>query len=206
MRSGSARRCHAPGAQQGFFYVGLLIFVAIVAIGLNVVSEVWVFSAQREREAELLFIGNQYRDAITRYYVESPRGARKFPKQLSDLLEDNRGEDKVRRYLRRMYVDPMTGQSNWGEVTLVDGSIVGVYSRSLDAPIKVSGFKLRDAMFADQTRYTDWVFRSSLPAANPVLANGQGYSGGQSNTPPIIPAGPIRGTPGSKPSSLPRLR
>lgn len=201
MRSGSARR-----TQRGFFYMGLLIFVAIVAIGLDAVSQVWVFSAQREREAQLLFIGNQYREAITRYYTESPRGARRFPKQLSDLLEDNRGEDKTRRYLRRLYEDPMTGKTDWGEVSLADGSIVGVYSRSLDAPIKVSGFQFRDAVFADQTRYADWVFRSPLPAANPVLGNGKGYSGSQSNMPPVIPSGPIRNTPGPRLPTLPRTR
>lgn len=201
MRSGRARH-----SQQGFVYIALLIFVTVVAIGLDAVSEVWVFSAQREREVELLFIGNQYRDAITRYYIESPRGARRFPKQLSDLLEDNRGEDKVRRHLRRPYADPMTGKADWGEVSLADGSIVGVYSRSLDAPIKLSGFKLRDAVFADQTRYTDWVFRSPLPAANPVLVNGKSYTGSKNNSPFTIPSGPINSTKDPKPLNLPRLR
>lgn len=200
MRSGSA-----GGGQRGFAYIALLIFVAIVAIGLDAVSEVWSFSAQREREAELLFVGNQYRQAITRYYTDSPRGARTFPRHLEDLLEDKRADDKARRYLRQMYRDPMTGKADWGEVTLADGSIVGVYSRSLEQTIKRSGFMDRDRMFAEQTRYTDWVFRSALPAANPVLGAGAGYGGAQNKTPPVIPPGPIRSTPGSKPSTLPSL-
>jgi type II secretory pathway pseudopilin PulG len=193
-----------PRTQQGFVYIGLLIFMTVVAISMDAVSEVWTLTARREREEQLLFIGNQYRLAITRYYLESPRGARKFPKRLEDMLEDNRADDKSRRYLRRLYIDPMTGKADWGEVTLADGSIVGVYSSSLEAPIKRHGFLKKDSMFEDQTRYADWVFRSPLPEANPVLGKGQGY-GTQGKTPPVIPQGPIRGTPGVKPSTLPTL-
>lgn len=199
----------ATRAEGGFVYIALLIFVAVIAISLSAVSEVWSFSAQRDRETELLFIGNQYRRAITLYYTSSPRGVRAFPHSLEELLVDNRTEDNAQHYLRRLYPDPMTGKVDWGTVTLPDGGIVGVYSRSEGTPIKQAGFSRRDKVFAEQTRYSDWVFRSPLPAANPVLGAGAGYgtkANGPTGAPPQPQApGPIRSTPGTKPSTLPSL-
>jgi len=213
MSSGKARPPANAGAgrrAQGFAYIAVLIGVAVVAIGLGAVSEVWVLSGQRQREQELLFVGNQYRDAITRYYVRSPRGALQFPRRLEDLLEDPRAPEGVRRHLRKLYPDPLTGKADWDLVTLADGSIVGVASRSQQRPVKQQGFRQRDAAFEGQSRYADWVFRSPLPAANPVLGAGGGYSSGRSDAngapaAPPVTQGPIRSTPGSKPASLPTL-
>ncbi len=179
------------GRQGGFFYIGLLITLAIVGMGLSAVSEVWMQAQQRERERELLFIGNQFRQAITRYYLESPPANRKFPAQLEDLLEDSRNNAKVQHYLRKMYVDPMTRSANWGEIRLPAGQLVGVYSQSSDTPIKTFGFALRDKQFVGKDRYSEWEFRSALPAANPVLSPNGSYS-----TPGLAPlpqsTGPAR--------------
>ena len=48
----------------GFTYVGLLIAVAVLGVGLAAVGQVWSTAAAREKERELLFVGNQYRAAI----------------------------------------------------------------------------------------------------------------------------------------------
>jgi len=164
------------GKYKGFVYVGLLIGLAVIGIGLSAVSEVWSQSRQREREEELLFIGNQFRQAITRYYLESPRGKMRFPMSMEELLQDDRSPDASRRYLRRLYVDPMTNKADWGEIRLPGGQLVGVYSQSNDAPLKVAEFRLRDKDFADKARYSEWVFRSALPAANPILSPNASYS------------------------------
>ena len=47
--------------QRGFTYLTVLFVVAILAGGLALVGEVWHTRRAREKEAELLFIGNQYR-------------------------------------------------------------------------------------------------------------------------------------------------
>lgn len=196
MRSGK-------GVQQGYFYVSLLLFVVLVGISLTAVSELWSLRAQREREEELLFVGQQYRQAITHYYATSPKGAFRFPHSLQDLLDDDRDPNRRGHHLRRLYPDPMTGRSDWGEVTLADGSIVGVYSRSLERPQKQKGFLSRDQSFEEQSRYADWIFRSPLPAANPALGgNGYNSTGATpSGASPIVPNGPIRGTPGTQPTN-----
>lgn len=169
----TGRRARAHG---GFVYIALLIGLAMIGIGLGATAQVWTQTRQREKEQELLFVGNQIRQAITRFYMQSPAAARRFPMSLDELLSDVRTPDHAQRYLRKIYIDPMTNSTNWGEVRLPGGQLVGVYSQSLEAPLKVAGFAMRDKTLVDKTSYSDWVFRSPLPAANPVLAAGQEYT------------------------------
>lgn len=198
------------GKANGFVYIGLLIGVAIVGVSLGAVSEVWTQSRQREKERELLFAGNQIRQAITRYYLASPPANRRFPNQLEELLEDVRTPDKTGRYLRRIYLDPITNSEKWGETRLPGGQLVGVYSQSDSEPIKSTGFALRDKEFTEKTHYSDWIFRSSLPAANPTLAAGARYTTpgvapGTSQAPQTRPPTPT--PPGFiQPLPRPRLR
>lgn len=138
----------------GFAYLTVLFIVAIMAGGLAVIGEVWHTTAVREREAELLHIGNEYRKGIERYYLAGPR---QYPKSLADLLKDPRQPGTV-RHLRRVYPDPITGKEEWGFVKAPDGGIAGVYSLSEDAPLKTSGFAVRDAVLEGKTKYADWQF------------------------------------------------
>ena len=79
---------------------------------------------QREKERELLFIGNQFRQAIERYYERSPGELKKYPASLEELLKDNRFVT-TQRHLRRIYRDPMTGNTEWGMVNAPEGGIMG---------------------------------------------------------------------------------
>jgi type II secretory pathway pseudopilin PulG len=162
-------------ASQGFVYIGLLTGLMILGIGLSAVSQVWTQASQRDREVELLFVGEQFRRAITRYYLESPPASRRFPTSIDELLEDRRTPGQVKRHLRKLYRDPITQTVRWGEVHLPGGQLVGVYSESLDRPLKSAEFSLRDKDFLDKSRYAEWVFRSPLPAANPVIGPNGGY-------------------------------
>jgi type II secretory pathway pseudopilin PulG len=184
------------GKQAGFVYIGLLIGLAVVGVGLGAISEVWHQSQQREREEELLFIGGQFRQAITRYYLESPSAQRRFPMQITDLLEDLRAPAGTRHHLRKIYLDPMTGKADWGEIRLASGQLVGVYSLSALTPIKSANFELKNKGFSEALRYSDWTFRSELPAANPVLADNGAYS---------APGAPV-GLPGSPQGTAPVAR
>ena len=153
--------------QQGFTYLTLLFMVAILAGGAALAGEVWETSAKREKEAELLHVGNQYRKAIERYYLSGPR---QYPKDLADLVKDPR-QPGVVRHLRRLYPDPITGKEEWGMVKSADGGIAGVYSLSEAAPLKSAGFAVRDASFEGKTKYSDWQFvfaPTAAPAATPT--------------------------------------
>jgi type II secretory pathway pseudopilin PulG len=163
MRSGSAR-CPHPAGQRGFGY--LLVLFALAAMGLLLAGagQVWHTTAQREKEAELLFIGHQFRQAIGAYYALTPDAAKQYPAKLEDLLEDKR-LPMPRRHLRQIYRDPMTGRAEWGLVKLGD-RIVGVHSLSAERSLKTT-FHKRDAAFADASRYEQWVFTPIESEARP---------------------------------------
>ena len=99
-------------AQRGFTYVGLLLAVALAGVALAAAGMLWSTTAKRDKEAELLFVGDQFRRAIGSYYEGTP-GAKRYPQRLADLLEDKRLAI-TRRHLRRIYADPMTGQRGLG--------------------------------------------------------------------------------------------
>jgi type II secretory pathway pseudopilin PulG len=147
----------------GFTYVGLLIAVAVLGVGLAATGQVWRTAAAREKERELLFIGNEYRNAITNYYAGTPAGQIRYPRRLEDLVEDRR-MPMVRRYLRRVYPDPITGNDKWGTVPASDGGIAGVFSLSEQRPLKIAGFTGADAKFEKAERYSDWKFVYAPPA------------------------------------------
>jgi type II secretory pathway pseudopilin PulG len=146
-------------AQRGFTYLTVLFMVAILAGGLALVGEVWHTSAAREKEAELLFAGNQYRKAIERYFLSGPQ--RQYPRELSELLKDPR-RPGAERYLRKLYPDPLTGQP-FALLKAPDGGIVGVHSTSEEKPFKTAGFKVRDAAFEGAGKYSDWKFVHTAP-------------------------------------------
>ncbi|MDP3086695.1 MAG: type II secretion system protein [Methylotenera sp.] len=157
---------------SGFTYIGLLILVAISGIGLAGVGIVWHQDAQREREKELLFIGEAYRQAIGSYYENTPGVIKQYPKQLEDLILDKRFP-VVKRHIRKLHNDPLSFEKEWGLVMQQDG-IVGVYSTSELSPIRVTGFLSQYETFGSAKKYSEWKFiytpGSIVPSAeNPQL-------------------------------------
>ena len=144
---------------EGFTYLTVLFMVAILAGGLALVGEVWHTSSMREKEAELLFIGNQYRKAIERYYLAGPQ--RQYPRELEHLLRDPR-RPGAERYLRRLYADPVTGEP-FALLKAPDGGILGVRSTSEEKPLKSGGFKVRDAALEGKATYAEWRFVHAVP-------------------------------------------
>jgi type II secretory pathway pseudopilin PulG len=150
--------------QRGFTYVGFLIFVAITGAGLAAFGEIASHATQREKEAELLFRGNQYQQAIASYYKKETR----YPQSLEQLLEDKRYPMPV-RHLRKRYPDPMTGEANWALVEAPGGGVMGVHSRSEDAPIKSGNFSIQNQGFEDAASYADWKFVHSPPGLGEAI-------------------------------------
>lgn len=147
----------------GFSYIGLLLLIAIMNITLAMTASLWSFDLQREKERELLFAGNQFRQAIGLYYEQSPGTVKRYPRQLDALIRDDRYLT-VQRYLRQIYRDPMTGETDWQLVPAPDGGIMGVYSNSDKSAIKTGNFSHVDRMFAGKTKYAEWMFVYLPPA------------------------------------------
>lgn len=148
----------------GFTYVGILLIVAIMGVGLAKTGELWGTLQKREKEAQLLFVGGQYRLAILRYYQNTPSGVKQGPANLEDLLKDPR-TPSVQRYLRKPYIDPFTGKSDWMPVKGADGRIIGVHSQSTGHPLKQENFSWNDRFLAGKDKYSDWLFVAELGSA-----------------------------------------
>jgi type II secretory pathway pseudopilin PulG len=155
---------------SGFTYMGLLLVIFIMGAALAGTGVVFHQQARREKEKQLLFVGDQYRRAIGLYYAQTPGGAKKYPKSIDDLLRDNRFV-VPRRYLRRVYRDPITNSSDWGLVNAADGGISGVFSRSEKIPIKSANFLTQYESFQTAVQYADWKFVYDAPPSNPVKEN-----------------------------------
>ena len=153
--------------QQGFTLIVALIATAVIGLGLATTGEVWSKSKQRELELDLLFTGNQFRQAIGDYYERSPGGAKQYPQNLEDLLQDRRYAT-TQRYLRRIYRDPMSGKADWGIIPAPGGGIMGVYSQSKEAPVKSAGFSSVNTGFDNAPTYAQWQFAYSPSAPAPA--------------------------------------
>jgi type II secretory pathway pseudopilin PulG len=194
---GAARSAGGFRRSRGFTYLTVLFMVAMMGVGLALVGHVWQTVAVREREAELLQVGNEYRKAIERYYISGPS---QYPRELADLLKDPRQPGTV-RYLRKLYPDPLTGKDEWGIVKAPDGGIAGVFSTSEAKPLKSGGFAVRDKEFEGREKYSDWKF-SYAPAVVPAAAPGANPA--QAAAPGANPA--AAAAPGANPPATPATK
>ena len=161
---GSKNQALTPIGQRGFTYLGVMILVMVMGMGLAAFGTIYSQTAQRDKEAELLFVGEQFRAAIQSYYRKSP-GAGVYPKKLEDLVEDKRFPLPM-RHLRRIYPDPITGSTDWGLVEMPgNGGIMGVFSRSTEQPIKQANFGAKQQAFEAADSYTKWTFTYSPPGS-----------------------------------------
>jgi len=180
--------------QGGFTYLSLIILVAI--IGLVSASALKLGSVlQRSRaEQELLDIGAAFSDALQSYANATPAGFPPQPPSLKELLRDPRFPT-VRRHLRKVFVDPMTGQAEWGITYLGDKvGVLAVYSLSDAKPVKIGNFPQRFQGLAGKQKISEWRFAATggtLPAP------------GQNQQPGAVEVKPGTPLPGSPPIAIP---
>jgi type II secretory pathway pseudopilin PulG len=159
----------ASSEQGGFAYLWTLMLVAFMGVGLSIAASVYTTAAQRDKEQQLLFIGHEFRNAIQSYYLAGG-SSNQYPLTLEELLKDPRFPG-IKRHLRRLYADPVTGKAEWTLVRL-QGRIVGVRPMSPQKPIKQDNFTDDDAGLAKKGHYSDWVFTYPFDLFVPT-ANGK---------------------------------
>ncbi|MDC8785706.1 type II secretion system protein [Roseateles koreensis] len=173
----------ASAQQRGFTYLGLLFFVALLAAGMAALGQSWQLAAQREREQELVFRGEEIARAIASYAKAGSTSASQYPARFEDLLEDRRGP-VPRHHLRRLYADPFTGQADWVLVKET-GEVLASASVSGSSPEPGIGFSFsavhsrsNRALLRSQPghpttsgRASDWVFDGKALLTPPVAAH-----------------------------------
>jgi uncharacterized membrane protein YgcG len=90
--------------EQGFALLFIFVLLAGIAVAMLMQLPRVAFESQREREEMLIERGEQYQRAIGLYVKQIKR----YPAKIEDLESTNN-----LRFLRRRYVDPMTGKDDW---------------------------------------------------------------------------------------------
>ncbi|MGA9669990.1 MAG: type II secretion system protein, partial [Terracidiphilus sp.] len=102
IRSKMHRRYSAT--EDGFTLVAVMFMLAILVLSLSVAVPRIKKELQRDREVEATHRGKQYIRAIQLYY----RKFHAYPPNLDALEKTNE-----LRFLRKKYVDPITGKNDW---------------------------------------------------------------------------------------------
>jgi type II secretory pathway pseudopilin PulG len=160
---GSGRSSHC-----GFAYVALLLAIALIGLAASASLSLGSVMARRDAERQLLSVGLEFQQALRSYAgipvaVAIPALGR-GPRTIEELLKDPRVLG-IRRHLRQLYADPLTGRNDWELVRDSEGYILGLYSTAEGRPIQRTGFEAPLASFEDAESYSQWVF--GLPLAAP---------------------------------------
>jgi len=99
--------------KKGFSFVELSISVLILAILASAAFPVIKVSNRKTKEMELRAVLREVRSAIDKYYDKN----RKYPKDLEELLKKDASGI---RYLRRIPIDPLTGERKWFTISSTD--------------------------------------------------------------------------------------
>jgi type II secretory pathway pseudopilin PulG len=155
------------GLARGFAYLGLLFLIFLLGLSAALAGSLWSFQSRRDKERELMFVGREYRLAIARYQLTHANLAQPFPERLEQLLGDG-APAAPRRYIRRLYADPMAG-GEWGLLKTPQGGIVAVFSRAQGEPIRRQrAYADEQIDFLNAKTYADWLFGAARPVPQPA--------------------------------------
>ncbi len=153
------RSIPARSGERGLTLVELIVTVAILTILAMAAIPLARFQIKREKERELRYDLWMMRDSIDKYKDAADRGAfqtkvesQNYPPDLETLVNGVDVQGKKLRFLRKIPVDPMTGQAEWGMRSMQDDpdsdswggqSVFDVYSKSQGTAL-------------DGTKYSTW--------------------------------------------------
>ncbi len=155
-----------PSLQRGFTFVELLVVTTIVLILASAIQPLARITIQRTREAELRRVLRDLRTAIDKFKDAADNGqipttelkanSEGYPPDLQALVDGvsvaNDATGRKLKFLRRVPVDPTTGDAEWGlrayqdkpDSTSWSGqNVYDVYSKNQSTGL-------------DGTKYRDW--------------------------------------------------
>ena len=148
-------------SQSGMTLIELILACSILVVLASVALPVARYSIVRAKENELRRDLREMKDAIDKYNdlaaqqkIRVEVGSENYPPDLETLVKGVQvgTADKKIRFLRKVPVDPMTGQADWGMRCVTDDpdsqswcgkNVFDVYSKS-------------QATALDGTKYSDW--------------------------------------------------
>jgi len=157
----SWRTSCVPGGrrERGFTLIELIATITILTVLAMMALPLANLSVKREKERELRRDLWEMRDAIDRYKDAADRGAFQskidsgnYPPDLDTLVKGVDVGGKKLKFLRRIPIDPMTKNTDWGLRSMQDDpdsdsfggqSVFDVYTKSQGEAL-------------DGTKYKDW--------------------------------------------------
>jgi len=152
-------RQHRFHNARGLTLIELIIAIMIIGLLAGAAVPIVKTRVKREKELELRRDLWEMRDAIDRYKDAADRGAFQtkvdslgYPPDMQTLVDGVDVQGKKLRFLRRIPVDPMTGDTDWGLRSNQDDpdstswggqNVFDVYSKS-------------DGTALDGTKYNTW--------------------------------------------------
>jgi len=145
--------------QRGVTILELIIAITILLILMGAAVPVARLSVKRQKETELRRDLWEMRAAIDRYKDAADMnkfqikvGTEGYPPDLDTLVKGVDVQGKKLRFLRRVPVDPMTGNSDWGIRSMQDDPTSESWGGQnvFDVYSKANGTAL------DGTKYKDW--------------------------------------------------
>ncbi|MGC2467942.1 MAG: type II secretion system protein [Candidatus Acidiferrum sp.] len=146
----------------GMTLLELIIACSILLVLSSMALPVFRYTVVRQKESDLRYDLRTIRDSIDRYKdladqhkFRTEVGSENYPPDLDTLVKGvqlGAGDDKRLRFLRKIPVDPMTGQADWGLRCVSDDpdSTSWCGNNVFDVYTKSGGTAL------DGTKYSDW--------------------------------------------------
>ncbi|MBS1798540.1 MAG: type II secretion system protein [Acidobacteria bacterium] len=97
-------RTNSGKGEEGFMLLGAVVLVFLVLLALSIAAPRVARDLRRDKEVEAIHRGNEYVQAIRRYYLKNGH----YPGNMEQLEKSNNI-----RFLRQKYVDPLTGKADW---------------------------------------------------------------------------------------------
>jgi len=149
-------------SERGMSLLELIIACTILMVLSSAALPIARYTIVHKKEELLHYNLRQMRDAIDRYKdladsnkIRVEVGTEGYPPDLETLVKGVKvgaGDEKKIRFLRRIPVDPMTGQADWGLRAVSDDPD----SRSWAGKNVFDVYSKSQATATDGTRYADW--------------------------------------------------
>ncbi|HEY1499390.1 MAG TPA: type II secretion system protein [Acidobacteriaceae bacterium] len=148
-----------PDWEAGLTLVELIVTVAILGILATAAVPIARFQVKRQKERILRYdlwqiraAIDAYKDAADKHAFQTKVDSQNYPPDLQTLVDGVDVQGKKVRFLRHIPVDPMTGNSDWGQRSMQDDPD----SDSWGGQNVFDVFSKSDGMALDGTKYSDW--------------------------------------------------
>lgn len=186
-----SRKTRRTRQEDGYVLLAILFALTVLIIALAAAAPKAATALQRAKEDELIHRGEQYQLAIRRFYRKFGR----YPASIDQLENTN-----TIRFLRRRYLDPVTGKDDWKPIQYGQARpSLGFFGQKVTTVggVNPAGAGLGPSTLGTPTGGSD---SSNASAANGTTTDNSTASAAQSGNAPTANSGSATGANATSPS------